>query len=464
MEIVCGIVCLITSLALIAMCFVQSQRDEVPLASTRNFFLGGFVIFVSGSGAFALLADWTEGIDLFVEDESSSGLQYTLMMLLFLGIFFFFYKKSGFMMRVADRVRSNFSDTGPYSMLVLAFVTLLLGIFLRFAFIYVPIVGILALILASGVCAAAAALAVWAWAPRLLNPLVALPAFGIVVTSIGISLTNQFGRRDLLTVLLACLFAAYHSHWKYLSKRKAIMQVMPLGLGAIIVLSAVSGGRTEEANKQSVFDRLSSFNVTNVMRGSLLLLGGPETANNSMWLIEHRPEPTPFNPLHSLVYAVTQPIPRATWAGKPNPLGFTMVSEAGILNRSAEFNYGPGLIGHIENDLPYVALPLYAAFLALAFLFCDRIIKVNPTNPFMIIPFAAGVGDLFGFARGEFGLFLFRATAMMVFVWFALVLLGKLTVILGVGRANSNSADQSWDDAPISDGYGEYAGYDENTR
>lgn len=142
-------------------------------------------------------------------------------------------------------------------------------------------------------------------------------------------------------------------------------------------------------------------------------------------MIETRPDPFPYDTLHSLRYFLTHPIPRVFWGDKLTGLGLAMVEQGSVRQKGKGFNFGPGFPGHIFNDNPWVSLVVYSVGLAMTLRFMDRVIIRFPVNPFVIVPMGVAVGEILVLARGELGLFFVRTVASTGGAWIAMWLCAR---------------------------------------
>jgi len=176
------------------------------------------------------------------------------------------------------------------------------------------------------------------------------------------------------------------------------------------VLSAARSGKEKErtvAEYVQAVGRLSAQDLWEQVVGGFV---GQFAGGTSMWVCETRPENYPYETLHSAVYFVTFPVPRQYWADKPNSLGRNITTQSGVGGvSSSEHSFGPGLIGHIVNDYPPLALPLYALLLAWMFRYMDERLAANQANPFETALLGVGISQLFAIPRGELGLFVINA-------------------------------------------------------
>ncbi len=460
MERVWAIILAVSALILMQRMFVQARRGVVDVFSNRNFFLLGYLIFVFNSGVFTLGFDFYPEARLRCQNPAVTGAIYTLIGLTMLVIFWWTYRSGFIADRLAARVNTKFTVQGPIPMLVLAGMFLLLSVFFKFALGQVQFVGVLTQTLAIGMAAAATALAAWAWAPRPFNPMVATLAASVIFIAMGLALYKAFGRRDVLSVMLAALCGAHYGHWRNIGFKRSLYQILPVGAAALVALASFTGARamTEGAHLgfAESFKRVTQGDVGD----GLMQLGAQDTAACSLWLIETRPDPYPYDALHSFRYFLAHPIPRVFWENKPNALGLTMVDQGGIKQKARGFNFGPGICGHVMNDNPWLSLIPYAMGLAIMLRLMDRLIARASMNPFVVVPMIVSVGEILALARGELGLFLVRTVACSLGAWIAMAVCTTVARAIipksaGLAAAGDAMEPESVIDADLAAGYGE---------
>lgn len=440
MERLYAVILAISALILLRRMYVQARAGLVDVFSTRNFFLVGFLIFVFNSGIFTLGFDFYPLVQLRAQHPGTSGAIYTLIGLTFLIIFWYTYKSGFIADRIASKVNTKFSVNGPIPMLVLAAMFLALSIFFKFALGQVQFLGVLTQTLAIGMAAAATALAAWAWAPRPFNPLVASLASIVIFVAMGLALYKAFGRRDVLSVMLAALWGAHYGHWRNIGIKRSLYQIAPVAAAGLVALASFTGARTLSEGAHLGFAESFSRVTQGDVGDGLLQLGAQDTAACSLWLIETRPDPFPYDTLHSLRYFLTHPIPRVFWENKPTGLGLSMVEQGNVRQKGHGFNFGPGICGHIMNDNPWISLVPYAMGLAMVLRFMDRMVLRFPMNPFVVVPMGVAVGEILALARGELGLFFVRTVASSGGAWIAMWLCATIAGAVGM-RSTAFSAD-----------------------
>lgn len=410
MEALLAIVNLIIILIILAVMMTRIARGEA-IFSLTHFFLLGFIIFQVLSAVFGLgMQNYTESS---VADPERSGLIFTVMVIVFLIIFAVSWKSKAFTFGLEKRLGRDIEPPTPATMMAVAWgIILFAGVF-RFVIAYIPVISALALIIAAGLCAAAAGMGAWAWAKKWNNPLMLVTFLVLLAVAVFFTMYQNFGRRDTSNVMIAALFGAYQGYLRHVSLRRAFIPLALVSSLALLTLGAYTSARVEKAAQLSATQTILNLVTANPFEGLQNILWQDASAY-SMYLIEARPEIEPYDTLHSLYYGATMPIPRQFWPDKPQALGLTVVPEIGIRFKSGGFNIGPGMIGHIANDNPYIALWLYPILFATFLRIGDDIIKRCANNPFVVLPLGSCLAEVLAFSRGELGLFVFRAVATII--------------------------------------------------
>jgi hypothetical protein len=110
-------------------------------------------------------------------------------------------------------------------------------------------------------------------------------------------------------------------------------------------------------------------------------------------------EPDPFN---SLIFLVTNPIPREYWEEKPYPLGYTLPLD---VRAPTSANWGPGIVGHGYHEGGLHMVALYSLLCGLVLRYFDELLTRQPGNPYLLAAFAAMASHIFGWTRGDIGTF-----------------------------------------------------------
>jgi uncharacterized membrane protein len=226
----------------------------------------------------------------------------------------------------------------------------------------------------------------------------------------------------------------------------------------MVLVAAFTAARSHDNMKLSQAEMNSRMLNADIKSGILDLLSGQFAGALSLWLIESRPSPFAYDTLHSFRYAATNVIPRIIYEDKPNALGITMVPEAGLdQGRGEGFTVGPGLIGHIANDNPWIALPFYAVLIGVILHVMDKLIKLQPFHPLAVIPVGGAMGDLTAIARGELGLYIFRTVMGVIVVYIMLRVCAKLFMGSAASEQHRLLNEQDDEEVTASENYGEVA-------
>lgn len=448
----------ILSVSTIAVLAIQILVDHlthrVDLLSARNVFYLGLINFQFFPISMSLSADLYMR-KLIPSNPGKAGLIFIAISWGFLLIFNLIYYRGWFSKTLTRFVGTKFPVPSPAALLILSAIFLLLGAFNRFVVMTTPLISTLGAIFSIGLLSTAAGCAIWAWLPRMWNPVYAIPASFLTLASMLVSMHLSFGRRDLLSVVLACVWAGY---WGYLREKGNFAIFTRLGgIGSVglVLLALLSATRGEAGEIRSIGKIINDMSSAGVAQGIQHMATVQDSGPITLYLIDTRPNDFPYDTLHTLKYLVTQPIPRVIWENKPNALGQDIVTQAGVRGLARGFSYGPGIMGHIANDNPYIALPIYAAFFAIAIGFLDRVCRINMLNPFVVIPLGAGLGEMMAIPRGEVGLFVFRCFFMFVTAWFGMWAVAKLMSASGLQLASGSTEDEYLDDEGYDEQYEE---------
>ena len=404
----------------------DAQAERCPLFSTRNFFLLGIINFQTISGALTCFTGESER-GAFLSDFTFPAAAFCVIITVFIAAFLYCYRKEGFVARIADRSWCQRVSTKT-SLSIAGVVMVAIGITLRFIAGGVPWVGVLLPQIAAGCLCAGVGLVAIAWVRSSFNPLTALLLFGALAASSAALLIDAFGRREILGLCFAVAWALYFEKWRTMAVPKLVLRIAIAFVLTLIPFLVFSAARTSGGEKRTLAEQvqgmmqIDAFAVDEV---AMQALSGQFAGGISMWIYHTRPSAFPIDPLHSLVYFVTLPIPRDLWPGKPEGLGLTVVHQAAVSGVSAIHSWGPGLVGHIWNDFVYLSLPIYAFLLAGMCRYMDQRMIGATRDPLTVVLFGSALGQLLGMPRGDLGLFVFNMLAAYLGVW--------IFIRLGVG-------------------------------
>jgi hypothetical protein len=411
----------------------QKRSGKRPLLCLRNVFLAGVILFQLSSASLAYFTQ--QYTDLPVGDPVRSGVVYLLLLSLFLVFFTLVYELGWFTFGLLRRDPRPQPVPGTAAMVAMSLASLGVTVVLRLGLTYIPLVGVLADIAGFGFAAFSAGCAAWAWSRHPFNlGLLVLLVF-VAGSASAMMLYEAFGRREVLSVLMGCLWGAYHGRFKYISIRRGLIPLTAIGAAGLVLLTAFTSIRGNSGNEKVPFAetvrRLSEADLGKGFEG----LFAQDAPGNSLFIIENRPSPYPYDPLASLVYFAVHPIPRTMWQGKPDSLGTALVKEVFLPDKGEGLSLGPGLVGHIVNDNPWLSLPIYAILLAASLRVLDELLKRYPDSPYVVMPLGVALGEVLALARGELGQFAFRAAFAMAATYFGVKLLAGIMRVMGFASA-----------------------------
>ncbi len=420
----------LTALWLLLLMLWQGLKGTVDLLSLRNIFLLGFVVFQLISGGMAIQTPSVRDFGLI--HLPRTAVIYSTIMILFLGLFFWTYRRAWGVDWFVRHTPVGSAAPASGSMYTLAFVFLGVGLLFRLVLIYVPIAGPAFNTMGSGMLAVSAGMAAWVWGGRMFNPAVVMMTAVITLLALAGVLQNDFGRRSILGVIGCFGWGAYHGHWKHLDTKVIAFRLVAIGSVGFLFVAAFTATRSGAERDRGLGEKVSLLQQADLKKGVVQLLSGQDAGRNSMWMIENYPSRYPYQTLHTMRYFLFMPIPRRFYLDKPEALGRVAVRQANAdRKRGSNYSIGPGIIGHIATDNPFLALPVYAIFGGLFLAFLDRLIRWHPNNPFVVLPVGTTLGQIVGLARGETGLFLFNAVGGIFAAWVGMYLAAKIMSAMG---------------------------------
>jgi hypothetical protein len=285
-----------------------------------------------------------------------------------------------------------------------AVVLTVLGIGLQF--VPIPYVGVLSRMTGVGVSASAAGVAAWIWAPRLFNPVYA--AFAVAVIGINwVMVSEGYGRRDELTVLLAVGWAFYYSHFRFIAAYRYLVPLAGFALVVAIMMGMVTSVRGQTRDMGAVDKVQHVLTQGDPMRIIDDVSSGQGAAQISMWVMETRPDLYPYTPFRTIKYFFEFPVPREIYREKPLSLGQDVVREANVRNvvrvgadGKSGLNVGPGMIGQSYADGHVFFAALHGLLYGLLLRFFDRLLSRGRGSILLIVPAAAALGQVLGIPRG----------------------------------------------------------------
>ena len=419
----------------------QGLSRKVELFSVRNLYLAGFVIYHVVGPIKALSTQFFFGFEVTNPESTANWL------LLYVWVYFLVYLFSYHRIKLVRRFAAKLSgipSEAPDSMLLMMAVGLVaLGVPMRLFGHYIPVVGPAMSNAALAMAALGCAAAGWVWSERKLNPFVLSITIAILAGCIGISVFRIFGRRPLVGVVFGFAWGAYYRWARYVAPKKLILYMIPMMAGAVLVISAYTAIRSETSRDRTtnVANILKAMVQADVKKGSEGLASGQSCGAAMMWALEKYPREIRPDPLFSMKYMAMYFVPRQLWPAKPEPLSTKVAHLAKLhgVNRD-KITLPPGVVGYAAAEGGMYALIIYALFFGQFTRFFDELVRLNPFNPFVILPSGCVIGQFLGLARGDIGSF----TAIIVFSFVATMLLMFIAKLVFGRRAQAPNYSVSW--------------------
>ena len=426
MESTIAIFLIAVALATVAKIAIDVKQNRTELVSLRNFFLVGFILFQCTSAAVPL---WTKYYPRYtLDDASQTALRYGAMVTVTVLVFFLVYDHGPWVTKLSKRLPRVGRTPNIWKLMALGACCLLLATVFRFT-LQIPLWGILANFAGISMAAVAAGIAGWVWAPRLLNPAVAIVAAGIILGAMAITIAGTFGRRGLVSVAACVGWGMYYSHFRHMSKARYLPYLFGVATAGVLFLAVFTSIRGQGHSKN--FTPMQFFQLMvsggNVKQGLFLLAGGQETGHVSMWLLEYFPDRKAHEDFLTLRYIFLIPVPRSMWEEKPWPLSIRIPEHANLRRVPiGQLTIGPGLIGTAWADGGWFAVFLYPALFAGMFKLLDQWTRDNAGNLFVVMPIGAAIGQVIAIPRGEVSLFTFIYLFSLISTWAIMLMFAKL--------------------------------------
>ncbi len=388
--------------------WVDAAKGRFDLVCLRNIYLAGFIIFQLISASLTFLTE--NYMPYPLSDPNTVGLYYCVLSTAYLTIFLLAYShplKVNRLVRFLPRTAGVPTGGKLLSLAILATVT---AIALKYG-VRVPLIGILATYVGNAMGAAAAVVIGWYWAPRFLNPAVAIPSLVLLLANAAVAVQGSSSRRDIIAVFAGFIWGVYFSKVRFLRPSKylpTLAVVSAIGIVVVASFTSVRGSGAKDRARSPIEHLQAMLTGTDLVNGLLDLGAGQQAAGISMWIIDRHPETYPFRGPASLKYVYELPIPRSMWAEKPNPLSIEIPRMARIRGVGyGEFNVGPGVVGQSYSDFGAPAVILYAILFGLLIRFADDLVWRSPRDVFVISAVGSGLGQVLAMPRGDISLFTF---------------------------------------------------------
>lgn len=418
---------------LIIIGFACRQRD---LLSVRNFVLSGGITFIGASAINAGLNDFQ------YTNYSWGDIAYFISgAFVFLCTFILWYRWFKLPQKLGKRLLRSWP---PMSISIVAFLAVIAGIFGMMAIFQLPIPGVGPLMGIIGTKSAIISLALsfTLWYKHKNNPILfTLFATCFIFASL-VALSSGTGRRSLVGVLAVFPIVMYWMKYRYYEGKKVLPLMGIVSVCGLIIIAGYTGFRHQVRGSNIAysspvhlaFDRFAKLPQaivsSDIWGAQFFEFLGQNTADASLLAIHLHTREVPTAPFHSIIFFVTNPVPRVLWTEKPKGYGYLLPQEIYKLRRSRA-TWGPGIVGHSFHEGGLHMCIFYGILFASVFRFFDELLVQQPGNPFLAGMLAAASGDLAGLLRGDIGTFSVQIVAA--------VLAGLLIAFIGKAFAGQRS-------------------------
>jgi hypothetical protein len=250
------------------------------------------------------------------------------------------------------------------------------------------------------------------------------------------SMVTFVGRRLLLSVGVAPVFCMYWLSWRYSSPKRSLIW---LSLAAFAALSlaafystfrhAKSQTNPGERNFSTIVENIKSTSIDNIVeylaRDWLHFLSQYATHYSLLTIHLVDEGKTPVEPLNTLTFVATYPIPRAILPGKPSPFGLRIVPE--VLRLPYHTNWGLGIVGHGYHEGGIAVIILYAVLIVILVRVVDDALLRQPSNVYVIAVVSAAAPHFVTLIRGDPSNMVAEILEAYFFAW-GLSVLGRFMV------------------------------------
>jgi hypothetical protein len=242
------------------------------------------------------------------------------------------------------------------------------------------------------------------------------------------------GRRLLLSVAIAPAICMYWLHWRNLPPTRILIRIAIAAFLALAVAAfystfrrfdsraGFSGERTFATTLQAMKDVSAKDTIGGVTADAYFYFAN-YAVHYSLLTIQLVENGTiPVEPLHSLAYLATYPIPRDVFPGKPQLLSSRIVTE--VLRMPYHTNWGLGIVGTGHHEGGVAVIMLYGVVITLLCRFIDDPLVRQPDNPFLLGVLCTSAPHFTAMIRGDFAIMTSEILESFVFAW-ALGLLAR---------------------------------------
>lgn len=447
----------------------QYLRGKRELMSTCSMFLAGLIFFQLINAPPVLSGASDTGYE--IANPVPAVQIYAMWSTIFVAVFLFAYEAGGPGVKLAQRVRIPERETADWALWLLIPACVALAFFFKLS-LRIPWVGVLATMAGQSLAGAAAGLAAWLLVRQLWNPLAWVLAIPTFVASAWVSVYQEFSRRPLVSVMIAIIWGAYYSRYRYMRPTNLFPRVAVLGgIGLIAVSLFTSGGRgfsdiSKLASPTAIKESVEQTTETYI------------TARCAIWLVDAnfvQGRDLYVWPAQTLHYILTFPIPRLFWndvlgIDKPYTIANYMATWSqrdGVRRGVTGGVTNPvGIIGNPAGEAIFhnlfgatITVALYAVVFAWIIRFFDAVLDRGAHQSLIAIPIGSTMGQAFGIPRGETATFTFTFIFGTIVVAFVFSQALKIIQRLAGGSTSVPVGPATYEEYQES-----YAGYGDETE
>ncbi len=404
--VLCGVLVLVATLAMVVVPYLRGRAD---LLTAWSLFLLGMGNFVGISAIQSGLAE----SHLYGVFGTSEYWRFALGSVVFLVAVSVTYYTFKWPRRFAHRRMHKTPPVTPAVMICALFFCWLLALAGTRA-PNVQFVGQILIFIGGSASNFAIAFAFYIWDDRRFNPAALALLAAALALALMVSLGQGSGRIYLLTTLMTIPFCWY---WKTLRHKPVRNTLIPLGVGLAVTFFLIAGysairharRNPDEGPAQLALSRLKAIPGGFQQRKGGMF--GGDTTDVSLLAIQRYTTVAEPEPFFTVIYVLSNPIPRAWWPDKVGSLGEALPRDTGMWGRSGYVSLGPGIIGHGFHEGGLHMLAFYGVLLGSMLRFIDELLMARNYNPFVVGMIAAVGGFLFALPRGELGLYIIHIIA-----------------------------------------------------
>lgn len=400
-----GIAIILLTAGLIVIPYLRGKTDVV---TAWNLFLVGGAMFVGVGSLEVVYGNWHWPELQWFQPTQKDVNQFLIGYVAFYATLLVTYYFAKWPRAIAAKCfRKPYPDSGGSTFFFLA---LFLGLMLcTFLFQNVPIANALFTNVGHKAAVFASVISFAFWFRNKLN-VASLGLFlGVFCYAVLFAMVVFVGRRLLLSIVIAPLISVYWLKWRYGSPK---LNLIYLGIAAFLALSVAAVYSTfrhagmshgQDRSFSAIVQRLQSANLASAMdqvTNDTLHYVAQYTSHYSLLTIHLiNSGEVGVQPLNSLAFLATYPVPRMLFPKKPEPMGMRIVSQ--VLRLPYQTNWGLGMVGHGYQEGGIPVIMLYAVLIVVLIRMLDDSLVRTPNNVFLLGILSTSAPHFISLMRGD---------------------------------------------------------------